>query len=94
MFFVIYCVDKPGSSALRASTRPAHMDYLRANAARIAAAGPFESDDGEIMTGSLLIVDMADKAEVRAFCDGDPYAKAGLFERVEIRRWKRTMPAE
>ncbi len=94
MLFAIYCVDKPNAFELRKSTRPDHVEYLQANKDQIVTAGPFESDDGAIMNGSLLVVDMADKAAVEAFCVNDPYAKAGLFERTEIRRWKRTMPAD
>jgi uncharacterized protein YciI len=46
------------------------------------------------MTGSLLILDFADRTEAQAFADGDPYAKAGLFERVEIRPWRKVLPKD
>jgi uncharacterized protein YciI len=58
------------------------------------AAGPTLSEDGERMTGSLLILDFADRTEAQAFADGDPYAKAGLFERVEIRPWRKVLPKD
>ncbi len=32
---------------MRADNRPAHLDYLKANAARMLAAGPLLSDHGE-----------------------------------------------
>ena len=32
------------------------------------------------MNGSLIILDLADRAEADAFVANDPYAKAGLFE--------------
>jgi hypothetical protein len=53
-----------------------------------------QSDDGNSMTGSLLIMDFPDRAAVEAFAAGDPYAAAGLFESVVIRRWKKVLPAE
>ena len=40
------------------------------------------------MNGSLLIVDFPDRAAVNAFVDADPYTSAGLFESVDIKRWK------
>jgi uncharacterized protein YciI len=45
------------------------------------------------MVGSLLIVDMPDKAAVEAFVRDDPYFKAGLFEAVLIRPFKQVLPA-
>ncbi len=53
------------------------------------AGGATLSDDGESMTGSFLLIDMADRAVAEAFAAGDPFAKAGLFESVEIRRWRK-----
>ncbi len=88
MLFVLSCIDKPGHGAVRAENRPAHLDFLKANAARIKVAGPYLDDAGESMVGSLLIIEAADAAEARAFAEADPYARAGLFERVEIRPWK------
>ena len=38
--------------------------------------------------GSLLILDVADRAEAEAFAAGDPYAKAGLFESAVIRPFR------
>ena len=34
----------------------------------------------------------ADEAAAKAFAANDPYAKAGLFETVEIRAWRRVYP--
>ena len=41
------------------------------------------------MLGSLLVIDAADAAAARAFADGDPFAKAGLFQSVSITRWRK-----
>ena len=46
--------------------------------------GPMTDDAGD-MAGSLLILDVADRAAAEAFTAADPYSLAGLFERVEIR---------
>jgi uncharacterized protein YciI len=40
-----------------------------------------------VMRGSLLILDVPDRTAAEGWAAGDPYAKAGLFGRVEIRAW-------
>jgi hypothetical protein len=38
--------------------------------------------------GSLLVVDVADRAAAEALAAGDPYAEAGLFDSVTIRAFR------
>jgi uncharacterized protein YciI len=93
MLFIFVCTDKPGCQPLRLANRAAHLDYLQQFAGALFAAGPTLSDDGETMNGSVLILDFPDRAAAEAFAAGDPYAKAGLFESVIIRPWKKVLPA-
>ncbi|MBT3306400.1 MAG: YciI family protein [Alphaproteobacteria bacterium] len=92
MHFVITCVDKPGHSDLRQATRPDHIDYLGAHQDRIVAAGP--TLDGDTPNGSVLIMEFDDLEAALAFADGDPYFKAGLFESVTTRPWKKVFPKD
>ncbi|MPZ08986.1 MAG: hypothetical protein GEU89_02105 [Kiloniellaceae bacterium] len=92
MNFVLYCVDKAGHGHLRTENRPAHVDYLKSNLDRLVLAGPMTSDDGTTMLGSVLIIEAADRAAAEAFAAGDPYAKAGLFESVTIKAFKKVLP--
>jgi uncharacterized protein len=94
MLFAIFCVDKPDQGEARAANRPAHLEYLGGFKDKMFAAGPTQTDDGQAMNGSLLIMDLPDRAAAEAFAAGDPYRKAGIFESVVIRRWKKTQPAE
>lgn len=94
MLFAIACVDKPDSLDLRMATRADHLDYIKGFSDNIVMVGPTLSDDGETMTGSLLIMDFPDKAAAEAYAAGDPYNKAGLFESVSIKRWKKVLPAD
>ena len=89
MFFVIHAIDKPASLELRLQTRPAHFDYLTAAGQTVVAAGPTLTEDGAGMTGSVLIVEAADRAEAEAFARNDPYAKAGLFQSTTILPWRK-----
>ncbi len=93
MQFAIYCLDKPNSLELRQRTREAHLAHARAHGECIRLGGPLMTDDGLGMVGSLLIVDMPDKAAVEAFVRDDPYHQAGLFEAVLIRPFKQVLPA-
>ena len=97
MLFIVLTTDKPESAEIRSGNRPEHLDYLKSFGQQIVAGGATLSDDGEAMTGSFLLIDVADRAAADAFAAGDPFAKAGLFEKTEIRRWRKVIfnpPAE
>jgi len=84
MLYAVLCLDRDGTSDLRAATRPAHLEYLEKFRPRIAISGPLLKEDQSTPKGSLLILEFADYAEARAFADNDPYAQAGLFSSVSI----------
>jgi uncharacterized protein YciI len=90
MLFALICTDKPNSLDLRLATRPEHVKYLESLGDTLKTAGPFTTDDGS-PNGSLVILDVPDRASAKAIADADPYAKAGLFASVEIRAWKWTL---
>lgn len=87
MLFAIVALDKPASEELRKANRADHLDYLKTFGADLKAAGPFLDDNGT-MIGSLVIIEREDKAAAEAFCAGDPYARAGLFQSVKVRVWR------
>ena len=88
--FVLICIDKPDSLALRMAAREAHLAYVRGRPGELKLGGPFLDEAGE-MAGSLMIVEAADLAGAQAFHAGDPYRLAGLFERVEIKPFRTTI---
>lgn len=88
MFFVIHSIDKPGHGEVRAGARPAHLEYMKGVKDKLVVAGPTLSEDGESMTGSLIIIEAEDRAAAEAFTRDDPYTQAGLFESVTIKPWK------
>ncbi len=91
MLFIVLTTDKPNSAEIRTGNRPEHLDYLKGFGEQIVAGGATLSDDGESMTGSFLLIDVADRTAAEAFAAGDPFAKAGLFEKTEIRRWRKVI---
>ncbi|MEQ8662188.1 MAG: YciI family protein [Gammaproteobacteria bacterium] len=91
MPYLIRTYDKPGSADLRAATRPAHLEFLAPYLPRLLAAGALLDDDGSTPRGSLILFDSDDRAEAEALAADDPYTRAGLFERVEIVRWRKVI---
>ena len=92
MQFALYCVDKPNAIDLRMATRPAHLTYLESKPINIVMAGPLLGEDGNGMRGSLFIIEADDVTQVHRFSEGDPYRKAGLFERVEVHGFRKVIP--
>ena len=88
MLFAIICTDRPDGLELRMATRPTHLAYLQTYAAKLVEVGPILNTEGR-PCGSLLIIDVSDRAEAEGFAAGDPYAKAGCFESTIIRAYRR-----
>jgi uncharacterized protein YciI len=90
-FFAIFATDKPDLEPLRNEIRPLHRQYLREphpHRVVVRLGGPTLSSGAGVMNGTLLVVEAASLSEIEAFFADDPYARAGLFERVEIRPWR------
>jgi uncharacterized protein YciI len=89
MLYIIYQTDKPGGEEIRAATRDDHFAYLDAHENILVLGGAMLADDGRTRTGSVLIVNVEDRAAAEAFSENEPFRKAGLFDRVEITRMRR-----
>ncbi len=92
MKYVLICEDKNDSLDIRLGNREKHLAYIGELADRVSLAGPMLSDDGERMVGSVLIIEADSAAEIQAVADNDPYALAGLFEKVTIRPFRQVIP--
>lgn len=85
----LICVDKPNHLQTRIDNRPAHLDHIKSSGI-VEMAGPFLNAEGE-MIGSLIILNVESMDHAQAWADADPYAKAGLFESVTVREWKKVV---
>ena len=92
MHFVITCIDKPGQPELRQANRPDHIKHLSEHEDRIVAAGP--TLDGDVPNGSVIIMEFDDLESAQAFAENDPYYKAGVFESVSVKPWKKVFPKD
>jgi uncharacterized protein YciI len=88
--FMLACFDKADSLPLRMATREAHLAYMGDKKDMVKLAGPL-LDEGGDMAGSLLIVEADDLAGATTLNTNDPYTKAGLWERVEIKAFRATI---
>ncbi|WP_399684926.1 YciI family protein [Xenophilus sp.] len=92
MLFVLYCLDKPGSTERRLALRGVHREHVATIADRLAAAGPLFADDGVTMIGSLLIVDFEDRAALDAWLQGEPFTQQGVYERITVHPFLNVWP--
>ncbi len=90
---MIVSEDSPEAAALRADTAlmAAHWAYELSLRDRILAAGSLRTDDGKTPNGSLLILDVATKAEALALIRADPATKAGVRGKITARFWNRAI---
>jgi uncharacterized protein YciI len=85
--FMLACFDKADSPPVRMGAREAHLAYVGGKRDMVKLAGPLLDEKGD-MAGSLLIVEADDLATATAFNADDPYTKAGLWDRVEIKAFR------
>ncbi len=88
MLIALIARDKPGALQTRLDNRSAHLAYIEETGV-VSQAGPLL--DGEAMIGSLIILDVEDLTAAQNWAESDPYAKAGLFQSVELIPWKKVV---
>lgn len=100
MWFAIIARDVPDSLSKRKGARPAHIARLQEmlEAGRLFVAGAFpaiESDDpGPAgFTGSMIVAEFASQAQAQAWADADPYVAAGVYAEVQIKPFRKALPA-
>lgn len=89
MNFLIVAHDRPGKESIRDQLRPVRLQWLRTNRHRLVAAGGMTDDENRHVHGGLMIVEAKDRAEAEAFAQEDPFTTAGLYESLEVVRWRK-----
>ncbi|MEQ1601657.1 MAG: YciI family protein [Methylophilaceae bacterium] len=100
MWYAIIAEDAPNSLALRQANRPAHLERLQAlqNAGRLLLAGPFPAIDSQDpgsagFTGSLIVAEFDNLAEAQAWAQADPFVASGVYVKVSVKPFRKTLPA-
>lgn len=99
MYYSIYATDKENSLEARLTARPLHLARLNllVDEGRLLVAGPCPAVDSEDpgpagFTGSLIIAEFNSLEDAQAWADQDPYLAAGVYERVEVKPYKKALP--
>ena len=99
MWYAILGEDVTGSLSRRMAARPAHVARLEAlrQEGRLLLAGPHPAIDAEDpgaagFSGSLIVAEFASLTEAQAWADADPYMTAGVYQRVRVKPFRRTLP--
>ena len=87
MLFAVTIEDRPGMAGTRRAVRAAHLDWLERHRQMLVIAGPVMDTEGNSI-GSVRVVEAPDRAAVEALTEGDPFARAGCFARVDIRPYR------
>ena len=92
MLFGILASDiEPNGLAIREATKDKHLDYIRSLGDKIKFSGPLMTDDGSSPNDTTLVASAASIKEAKIITEKDPYAQAGLFDRVQVRSWNWTV---
>ncbi|MDO5756352.1 MAG: YciI family protein [Rhodobacterales bacterium] len=89
MLVALIARDKPDALQARLKNRDAHVDYLKSSGV-VMQAGPLLDAEGQ-MCGSLVVLNVIDMAAAESWAALDPYAKAGVFEDVQLIEWHKVI---
>ncbi len=99
LFYAIVAEDVPDSLENRLSARPAHLQRLNLlkDEGRLLLAGPFPAIDSPDpgpagFSGSLIVAAFASLEEAELWASADPYVTAGVYARVIVKPFKKTLP--
>lgn len=90
MLVVRYAETSPDKLAERQTWLAQHQAHLRSGAIAVVQSGPL-SDDAGAPAGGLLIAEVESLDDLQRFSDADPFVIHGIYARVRILRWSRTI---
>lgn len=87
--FLIIAHAGPGRPAPREAQAKEHHRYLaHDHREHLIAVGPLMSEDDATWAGTAILVELPDSAAVERLLAEEPYARAGLYESIEIHSWR------
>lgn len=99
MLYAIISQDVENSLEKRLSVRPAHVERLQAlkEQGNLILAGPHPAIDNNEpgpagFTGSLIVAEFDSLEAAQAWADDDPYIKAGVYDSVIVKPFKKVLP--
>ncbi|UCD67893.1 MAG: YciI family protein [Betaproteobacteria bacterium] len=99
MLYAIVAEDVANSTEKRKAARPAHLKRIEQLVAdgRVVVAGPFPAIDSPDpgpsgVAGSLIVAEFDSIEDARAWIDADPHVTQGVFARVSVKPFLKTVP--
>lgn len=88
-FYVLYAKDKPESLERRLEHYAAHRTFIERGAPEVAVvmSGPLQTDNGEAMIGSMIMLEASSRMAVERFVAEDPFTREGVWGEVSIARF-------
>jgi uncharacterized protein len=87
MQFLVVAKDGTDEGALerRKRTRPTHLESIQplVDRGNVLVGGAILNEAGD-MIGSMLLVEFADRADLDAWLDADPYVTEDVWREVEV----------
>jgi len=99
MLYAVISQDATDTLEKRMAARPQHLKRLEQlrDEGRLILAGPHPAIDNEDpgsagFTGSLVVAEFDSLEDARTWANADPYLAAGVYERVNIKPFKKVLP--
>jgi uncharacterized protein YciI len=89
LYFLITANDRDGALDQRMALRPEHLAYWQGLGQAVKLGGPQLS--GDQPCGSFFLVEAPDLDAARAIAEGDPFARDGVFVRIEVSATRLTL---
>ncbi len=83
MQFIVKAYDGANMLEKRMEVRPRHLEGMQKLGSHVICAGGLLDDAGK-MKGSVLILDLAERAELDAYLSNEPYVTEHVWEKIEV----------
>jgi uncharacterized protein YciI len=100
MPYAIQGEDVPDSLEKRLAVRPAHLERIKAlqDEGRLILAGPhpaIDSPDPGLagFSGSLIVAEFESLEAAQTWAENDPYTTSGVYAKVTVKPFKKTLPS-
>lgn len=96
--YILYAKDKPGSLEKRLEYYGAHRAFIESldeiGLVSVVMSGPLQTDNGEAMTGSIILFNAPTREVVDQLAAQDPFMREGIWEDVSITRFHCRYPSD
>jgi uncharacterized protein YciI len=90
--YVLFCLDNPVTGpAIRREIRALHLQYVVDHPDIFHYGGPLQDEAGATV-GSIMILNLPDRAALDKFLAEEPYSRSKLYEAMIIRRTRQVVP--